>query len=365
MKKARIGVIGAGYWAATHYLPLFHRHPDVDLVGIVRKTDDGLDEFKQAFDLDVATSSVDTLLERDLDGVVVSSPHGLHREHSVAALVAGAHVLVEKPMTIQLTDAEAIIDAAQQAELTATVAHGWNYSRMATWAHEVLDGDDLGRVTSVTGYMASCLTELFAGRSGYGVENVGGFSIEAEADTWARADAGGGYLYGQLSHLLGLALWLLPQDPDEVFAQAHLLDNGVDLDVQVSVEFSDGMIGSFSGHGHQPWVMRHACDLRIAGENGVLALDFERERAELLLQGDRSRGEVLHVLPEPPPSAGEGVYVCDGPAEHLINVCLGRDTTDQAPAEVGARTVAVMASAWRSIHEGRVVRVEELGAPAR
>ena len=117
---------------------------------------------------------------------------------------------------------------------------------MATWAHDVLASGELGRITSVTGYMASCLTELFSGRAGYGVEDVGGFAVEAESDTWAAAGAGGGYLYGQLSHLLGLALWLLPQEPAEVFARAGLLGNGVDLDVQVSVAFDDGLIGSFS-----------------------------------------------------------------------------------------------------------------------
>lgn len=358
MTKARIGVIGAGYWASTHYLPLLSQHPDVDLIGIVRKTDDGLDEFKSTFGLRVATSSVEELLGYGLDGVVVSSPHDLHREHAVVALAAGAHVLVEKPMTVLLADAREIVEESRRAGRTATVAHGWNYSRMATWARDIVDAGTLGRITSVTGYMASCLTELFSGRSGYGVQDVGGFVVEAEAETWARAGAGGGYLYGQLSHLLGLALWLLPQHPAEVFARAGLLENGVDLDIQVSVAFDDGTIGSFCGHGHQPWVMRHACDLRIAGERGVLILDFERERAEVLLQGDRSRGEVLHVLPEPPPAEGEGMYTCDGPAQHLIDLCLGRETQDQAPAELGMRAVAIMESAWESIHSRRPVEVD-------
>ena len=98
--------------------------------------------------------------------------------------------------------------------------------------------------------------------------------------------------------------------------------------------------------------MRHACDLRIAGENGVLALDFERERAELFLQGDRDRGEVLRTGLEPPPADGEGEYACEGPALHLIDVCLGRETRDQAPVAVGIRSVAVMEAAWQSAHTG-------------
>ena len=253
VSRARIGVIGAGFWASYQYLPFFRDHPDVELVGAVRKDEQGLDAFREEFGLEVATSSVAELLAAGVDGVVVSSPHTLHREHAVAALEAGAHVLVEKPMTVTLADARALAAASVAAERTVGVAHGWNYQRLTTWAKDLLLEERLGAVTSVTGYMSSCLTDLFSGRSGYGVLDVGGFPVEAETATWAKADAGGGYLYGQLCHLLALGLWLVPNEPEDVFARAHLLENGVDLDIQVSVALEGGVIGSFSGQGHEPW----------------------------------------------------------------------------------------------------------------
>ena len=146
MSRARIGVIGAGFWAAYHYLPFFRDSPDVDLVGIVRKTDDGLDAFRLEFGLEIATSSVAELLEAGLDGVVVSSPHSLHREHAVAALEAGAHVLVEKPMAVKRADAALIVAAAEAAGRTVSVAHGWNYSRLAIWAKDMLEEGRIGTV---------------------------------------------------------------------------------------------------------------------------------------------------------------------------------------------------------------------------
>ena len=360
--SARIGVIGAGFWASYHYLPFFRDDPDVELVGVVRKTDDGLGQFKREFELEVATTSVEELLAAGLDGVVVSSPHSFHREHAVAALEAGVHVLVEKPMTVRLADAEAIAAAARAAGRTAAVAHGWNYSRLAIWAKEMIDAGRIGRVTSVTGYKASCLADLFSGRAGYGTVDVGGFPVEVEVETWARSDAGGGYLYGQLSHLLGLGLQLASAEPDDVFARANFLEYGCDLDIQVSVRLANGVIASFSGHGHQPWVIRHGFDLKIAGEEGVLLLDMQRVYAELLLQGNRERGEVLHVGPQPPPRDEEGDYSCDGPARFLVDTCLGRETVDRAPAELGIRTVAVMEAAWESAHTGRPVAIEALRA---
>jgi predicted dehydrogenase len=358
--SARIGVIGAGFWASYHYLPFFRANADVELVGVVRKTDEGLEQFKREFELEVATSSVEELLAAGLDGVVVSSPHVLHREHAVAALEAGAHVLVEKPMTVTLADAAAIVAAARAAGRTVSVAHGWNYSRLAIWAKQMIDSGRIGRVTSVTGYKASCLADLFSGRAGYGTVDVGGFPVAVEVETWARADAGGGYLYGQLSHLLGLGLLLDPSEAEDVFARANFLDNGCDLDIQLSVRLADGVIASFSGHGHQPWVIRHGFDLKIAGEEGVLLLDMQRVHAELLLQGDKERGEVLHVGPEPPPRDEEGDYSCDGPAQFLVDTCLGRETVDRSPAALGIRTVAVMEAAWESAHSGRPVAIDGL-----
>jgi predicted dehydrogenase len=208
--------------------------------------------------------------------------------------------------------------------------------------------------------MSSCLTDLFSGRSGYGVLDVGGFPVEAETATWAQADAGGGYLYGQLTHLLALGLWLAPSDPEDVFARAHLLENGVDLDIQVSVRLADGVIGSFSGQGHEPWGRRHACDLRIAGEDGVLTIDFDRVQAQLLVEGDKERAEWLTFEPDPPAAEEDSEYTCDGPAQFLVDTCLGREAANRAPLDLGVRTVAVMEAAWRSAHTGRAVRVADV-----
>jgi len=357
---ARIGVIGAGFWASYQYLPFYRDHPEVDLVGAVRKDDSGLGAFRSEFGLEVATSSVAELLAAGVDGVVVSSPHSLHREHAVAALEAGAHVLVEKPMAVTLADAEALATAAAAAGREVGVAYGWNYSRLTAWAKEALEQGHLGRITSVTAYMSSCLTDLFSGKSGYAVVDVGGFAVEVETDTWARSDAGGGYLYGQLSHLLGLGLWLVPNEPEDVLARAVLLDNGVDLDIQVSVGLAGGVIGSFSGQGHEPWGRPHACDLRIAGEDGVLMLDFDRVQAQLLLEKDKEKAEWLTLEPDPPAAAADSEYTCDGCAQFLVDVCLGRDPVNRAPLDLGVRTVAVMEAAWQSVHSDRLVRVSDL-----
>jgi predicted dehydrogenase len=369
MSRARIGIIGAGFWAAYFYLPFLREHPAAECVGVVRPGPDALAALKRGFDLEIATSEVEELLAASPDGVIVASPNQLHRVHAEAALRAGAHVLIEKPMTVTLDDAVALGALAGECGRLLTVAHGFNYLPIATWAKEVIADGRLGKLSWVNAQMGASLTNLFAGREGYGVIEVAGHAFEASPDTWARRENGGGFLYGQLTHELGLALALIDSPPREVFARLELLDSGVDIAVTVSVEFENGVIGSFSGHGRMPWNTRGPLGLRIAGDRGVMTLDFERERADVALQqgvsardddvGERHRAferEQLDLDLRPAP--GTGLYNCEGPAQLLVDMCNGVPAVDRAPALVGIRSVAIMEAAWRSASERRPVATD-------
>ena len=132
------------------------------------------------------------------------------------------------------------------------------------------------------------------------------------------------------------------------------------MDVQVSVALADGVVGSFSGQGHEPWGRPHACDLRIAGGDGVLMLDFDRVQAQLLLEGSKERAEWRTLEPDPPAVERDAEYTCDGPAQFLVDACLDRERINRAPLALGVRTVAVMEAAWQSAHTGQPVRVADL-----
>jgi predicted dehydrogenase len=365
MSEARIGIIGAGFWAGYFYLPFLAKHPEARCVGVVRRNRDALDGFRREYDLEVASDSVDDLLAAGCDGVVVASPQAFHLEHATAALEAGAHVLVEKPMTVTRADAVALQRAAQGREVA--VAYGWNFTPMTAWAADTVASGAIGTPTWVTGVMASSLIDLFSGTAGYGTIDVGGFEVEAQPETWADPSAGGGYTYGQLSHELGVTLSLVPAEPRLVFARAQFLPNGVDIDIHVNVEFEGGAIGSFSGHGRAPAGLRYPLEVRIAGDEGVLTLDYEHDTAEAYtgtstasldeLEGEqayRGRRPDLSLELEP----GAGLYSCDGPAQWLVDACLGRPSRNRAPVELGRRAVAVMEAAIESARTGRPVEIQ-------
>lgn len=367
-RQARIGIIGAGFWSAYFYLPYLRDAPDATCVGVVRRNEEALAALKRGFDLPVASTEVDDLLAAGCDGIIVASGHSMHREHAIAALEAGCHVLIEKPMTVTLEDAQAAEAAAVEAGRTLTVAHGYNYMPMSTWAIDLVASGELGRTRHLTALMGSSLVGLFSGQDGYGDVEVGGYTFEASPSTWAVADQGGGYLYGQTSHQLGMALALVQSKPASVFARLGRLENGCDIDVSLSVEFADGTLATISGNGRVPWGVRTPMSIFLETESAVMSIDYTNEFARAWAADDRE-----HELPDPdsvdrgyalrgfPPThefevePGEGLYTCEGPARMLIERCLDQPTLDRAPGELGVRAVAIMQAAVESARRGAAV----------
>lgn len=371
MRQARIGIIGAGYWAAYFYLPYLKASGDARCVGVVRRNKTALAALRQAFNLEVATTNLEELLARGCDGIIVASAHSVHREHVEQALAAGCHVLVEKPMSLTLADARAMSAAARSADRLLSVAYGWNYSSLSVWATDLVARGRIAKIRNISGFMGSSLVGLFSGQSGYGKLKLGGFEFEASPETYANPEAGGGYLYGQFSHQLGLALTLVDSDPVEVFARLGRLPNGTDIDVSVSVQFANGSLGSFTGSGWLPWGVRYPMDIRLLGDGGLLSLSFEQDRAEAFFhhEGDTRayplEGGVQAFAGRLPDEAlatkpGDGLYSCNGPVQMLIDRCLQRVVPDRAPAELGVRAVAVLEAAMVSAQRGRPVQVSEL-----
>ena len=114
--KARIGVIGAGWWAVVNHIPVLQAESRLrgrrgQPAGRGR-TRGGAEPVRHRARLRGLPRDAGTV---EMDGVVISSPHVLHFEHASAALAKGCHVLVEKPLTTNAADARALVAAAKAA----------------------------------------------------------------------------------------------------------------------------------------------------------------------------------------------------------------------------------------------------------
>src|SRR6185436_15017023 len=105
-KKARIGVIGAGWWATTAHIPALQAHPDAELVALADLRPDILVKAAAKYGVSQTyTEYQEMLLRESLDGVVVAVWHAAHYDVARTCLEHNLHVLLEKPMTLLATHA--------------------------------------------------------------------------------------------------------------------------------------------------------------------------------------------------------------------------------------------------------------------
>ncbi len=349
-KKARIGFIGAGWWATSNHMPVFSSREDVELAGVCRIGAAELEQVRDRFGFAFATQDHRELLDRcELDGVVVASPHTLHYEHARAALDRGLHVMCEKPMTTSAAHARALVAVAAKKNVHLLVPYGWHYKPFARQARDLLAAGGVGRIEFVLCHMASPIRDMLSGEEA-DVDEVSGQSddslFQPDLTTWADpVVAAGGYGYAQIVHSAGLMFWITDLRPERVFSTMSGPGARVELYDALTVRFDDGVIGTVSGAGNVPMDRPFQVDIRIFGSEGMLLLDMERARMEL------RRHDGAHQVAEVEPNAG--VYECSGPAHNFADLVLGKTSVNHAPGTAGMRAIEMLDAAYRSATSGK------------
>lgn len=141
----RLGIIGLGR-AGRSMLPAIEKHPGVQLVAIAEPIPEVRDEFAAQYGARGCADIESLVALPEVDAVYVATPTDLHVEHVVTAAQAGKHVLVEKPMAIDLAGAQRMIDAAETAGVRLLVGHSHSYDIPYRKMREIIAGGSLGRV---------------------------------------------------------------------------------------------------------------------------------------------------------------------------------------------------------------------------
>ena len=342
MAKARIGVIGAGWWAVANHLPELKKNPDCEIVAVNRLGAAELAEVQAMFSVANGFEDYGEMIARvPMDGVVIASPHPLHFEHARAAIEAGCHVMVEKPLTTNAIDARALIELADAKGREIVVPYGWNFKPFVAEARRLSAG--VGKIEHVILQMASALEDLFAGQP---MKETEGTRFRPPASTWADPKRAGGFGWGQLVHALGLFFRVADLAPESVFATTVKSSAGVDFYDAAVVRFEGGATASVSGAATVPKHRSVYIDLRIFGTEGMLSLDIERERLELRRRDGRD--EIV------PMAVGDGAYSCEEPVARFVDICRGLKVENPAPGLVGQRAVEVLDAMYRSAESGQV-----------
>jgi scyllo-inositol 2-dehydrogenase (NADP+) len=180
-------------------------------------------------------ATIDALLaDASIDAILVSTPTAFHFDHASAALAAGKHVMVEKPMAMNLPQAKRLVELAQQRGLVLSVFHNRRWDADYLMVKSAVAAGTFGKVINVEsrlGQWASC---------------VGPAAREWRPGWRNEASFGGGGLFDWGSHFID-QLWqlMLPAKPVRVFAQlrGNVWTRDCDDFARVVIDFADGSCG--------------------------------------------------------------------------------------------------------------------------
>jgi predicted dehydrogenase len=142
----RIGVIGAGHWG-PNLIRNFHNHKGSEVVFVADRDAARIARVREAYpDLVVCSSAEPVLTDPRVDAVVIATPTSTHFDLARAALEAGKHVLVEKPMTADVGEAEALCALAEKAHRVLMVGHVFLYNKAVQRARKYLADGELGHL---------------------------------------------------------------------------------------------------------------------------------------------------------------------------------------------------------------------------
>lgn len=351
-KKLKLGFIGAGWWATEVQIPYFASKDDVELVAVCRLGASELENVKNKFSFKLATEDYKEFCSYDLDAVIIASPHIYHHEHAKAALLAGKHVLIEKPMTTVGKEAFELIEIANSKGLEIVVPQAWSFSPWLLQAKDWLQAGGVGEVKHVVCQMASALGDLFDAKPMLETLDA---EYQPPVSTWSDPKKAGGYGWGQLSHALGVLFNIAELEPKEVYSLMGLSSAGVDYYDAMTVKFANGATASVSGSATIPKASGHdrskgyQIDIRIFGSEGMLLLDIERERLELV----RNDGNNKHINLK----AGDGDYPQYLPLDYFVEIAIANKKNEKVPATAAAKAVAVLEAAYKSANSGKVEEI--------
>jgi len=255
-KNVRIGIVGIGNMGTGHAkLFLENKVPGAMLAAIC---DINPDKMKSFADVPKYTDSDTMLREAKLDAVVVATPHYGHTTIGIAALKAGLHVLVEKPISVHKADAQRLIDTKRTKKQVFAAMFNQRTDPRYRWLKQHIDSGDFGRINRINWI----ITDWFRSQAYY---DHGDWRATWEGE-------GGGVLLNQCPHQLDLMQWLfgMPVAVRAFCQRGRFHDIEVEDDVTAYLEYANGANGVFiTTTGEAPGTNR----LEVAAENGRIVVE--------------------------------------------------------------------------------------------
>ena len=250
MKDVRFGVIGWGYWG-----PKIGRNldtlPHAMLAMVADQDTHRLATLAAHQPWVQTTTQVEDIFRSDIDAVVIATPVRTHFQLAREALLHNKHVLVEKPLTNNVAQAEELIALAQERERVLMVGHTFEYNPAVNELRRFIQSGDLGKI----------------------------YCVEAERVNLGLFRNDINVIWDLAPHDISILLYLFGKRPEMIKVQAHAhVQSRIEDVAHLDLEFADGM----NAHIHVSWL--HPCKIRrvtVIGDERMVVYD-DTNQAEML-----------------------------------------------------------------------------------
>lgn len=352
----RVGVVGLGRIFDLHARG-YVDHPDARIAGLCDTRPEAVEARLKSFPEARGVNRFEDLLAMDLDLIEILSPHPLHRDMTIAALEAGAHVSVQKPMAMTTEECDAMIEAARRTGNRLKLFENFVFYPPLVKARDLLRSGAIGEPKHFR------MKVVIGDRSG-------AWHVPQETNAWryelGASGRGGPIVFDHGHHLMAVALWLFG-DLRDCFAQIEQTPmpagHSVDAPATMMWRHRDPAI-------HAVWDVSLALEMKVR-------TDYYASHEQFEIQGEKGYITVNRcsdrLLDEPAVTlyCGGEVHswhnLNDDWGEsfrlstlHFIDVLKGRQPQQILTGEEGRRVVEMFHLLDRASRQGRLVTHPEL-----
>lgn len=239
----RTAVIGAGHWG-PNLIRNFHNHKTSDVAWVVDRDPARLELTRGRYpEIRTSADPAAVFADPEVDAVVVATPTVTHYELALAALRAGKHVLVEKPIATRVEEAEELCQLAERGGRVLMVGHVFLFNAVIRRVKEYLDQGKLGQIF----YISMVRT------------NLGPIRMDVNA-AWDLA-----------AHDVAIINYWLEETPTHAAAHGgSWINTGIEDAAFANLWYGNGVMANL----HVSWLNpRKVRDITIVGEKGMLTFD--------------------------------------------------------------------------------------------
>ena len=237
----RVGAAVLGLGVGRMHAQAFHQLDTTDLVAVCDSQEARLEPVAEQYGCRAYTDLDDLLADKNVELISVATPHKSHAALAIRCMRAGKHVIVEKPMTVDLDEADQMIAASRETGRTLGSVFQRRYWPAALKAKATIDEGKIGRPLLGIAQVSFPRSKSYYDR-----------------DPWRGSweHEGGGVLTNQGIHTIDMFQWFMGGDPVEVIGRwANLAHPYVDIEDTAAavIRFQSGALGVLSGTTSASW----------------------------------------------------------------------------------------------------------------